>query len=127
MSQVIENKDVNITMLKKRSDFLRVAGLRKKWISKAMVVQVAAKPSGEKEGIRVGYTASKKVGNAILRNKAKRRLREVVKKVMAEDAKLNYDYVIIARKEITEYPFNELIRDMKWCLRKLHDDKSKKS
>jgi ribonuclease P protein component len=124
MSQAIENKDINISTLKKRSDFLRVAGLRKKWISKAMVVQVAAKPDDLKDGIRVGYTASKKVGNAILRNKAKRRLREVVKEVMATDAKLNYDYVIIARKEITEHPFNELIRDLKWCLRKLHDNKS---
>lgn len=117
MGQAVENKDLKLETLKKRSDFLRVAAAGKKWISPPMIIQMS---SGENEEIRVGYTASKKVGNAPIRNRAKRRLREVVRRVMTGSGKCGYDYVIIARRTIDEYPFEALIRDMKWSLKRLH-------
>ena len=89
-----------------------------------MVVQISPSLYNKKQqisDIRVGFTASKKVGNAVLRNKAKRRLREVVRHVMTTEGKENYDYVIIARDVATLNPFNQLIRDMKWSLKRLHD------
>ncbi|HPF47103.1 MAG: ribonuclease P protein component [Alphaproteobacteria bacterium] len=126
MSQAIDNKREKIETIKKRSDFLRVAETRKKWISPAVIVQVAKNKDIVADKIRVGYTASKKVGNAVLRNRAKRRMREAARLVMSENGVKSHDYVLIARKEITERPYSELIRDLKWSLKRLHvepDDK----
>ncbi len=120
MMQVIENKGLKVETLKKRTDFLRVAGANRKWVTPTIVVQTCVQPEKDNETIRIGYTASKKVGNAVRRNHAKRRMREVVKKVMTVSAEKNHDYVLIARKEIAELPFNELIRDLKWALKRLH-------
>lgn len=119
MTQMTENKALKIETLKKRSDFLRIAGANQKWVTPAMIVQTCEKLPGE-DIIRVGYTASKKVGNAVRRNRAKRRLREAVKLVMSRSAVKGHDYVLIARKEIAEIKFNDLIRDLKWALRRLH-------
>ena len=124
MCEPVENKQLSIRTLKNRSDFLRVAKQNKKWISSSMVVQISPSLYNKHQqisDIRVGFTASKKVGNAVLRNKAKRRLREVVRHVMTTEGKENYDYVIIARDVATLNPFNQLIRDMKWSLKRLHD------
>ncbi len=120
VKQVLDNKGVKIATLKKRSDFLRVASVGKKWISKAMIIQVSKQPENVEYDIRIGYTASKKVGNAVIRNRAKRRLREAVKQVLKVDGSANHDYVLIARREIIGYSFKELIRDLKWSIRKLH-------
>ena len=121
MSQVIEEKEQKFDTLKNRSDFLRVAGMRQKWVTPAMIIQVLSNRNNDSEEVRVGYTASKKVGNAVQRNFAKRRMREVAKKVFPNKAKEGHDYVLIARREISEYPFNELIRDLKWALKRLHE------
>lgn len=120
MSQAIDNNEQSIETLKNRSDFLRVASTRKKWITPAMIVQIAPRFDQESDSIKVGYTASKKVGNAVARSLAKRRMREVVKQVMKACAPENHDYVMIARREILEYPFDQLIRDLKWALKRLH-------
>ena len=121
MSQVIEEKEQKFDTLKNRSDFLRVAGMRQKWVTPAMIIQVLSNRNNDSEEVRVGYTASKKVGNAVQRNFAKRRMREVAKKVFPNKAKEGHYYVLIARREISEYSFNELIRDLKWALKRLHE------
>ncbi len=120
MTQVIENKGLTIDTLKKRSDFLRIAAANKKWITPAMIVQTCENTIDDSSTVRVGYTASKKVGNAVKRNHAKRRLREAAKQVMGVSAVKNHDYVLIARQQIAEIKFKELIRDLKWALKRLH-------
>ena len=122
MSQVIEKKELKINKIKKRHDFLRVAAGQRKWITPAMIVQFESIPDNEIFELRVGYTASKRVGNAVIRSRAKRRMREVARQVLGKFAHVGYDYVIIARREIINYPFNELIRDLKWALKRLHED-----
>ena len=92
-----------------------------------MIVQFGSMPEDETSELRVGYTASKKVGNAVIRNRAKRRMREVTRQVLGKFAHAGHDYVIIARREITDYPFKELIRDLKWALKRLHEDTTKKT
>jgi len=129
MSQENEKIRPEVHVLKKRQDFLRVAATRKKWVSQSMVVQMAASPDeiippgAEEAGlIRVGFTASKKVGNAVMRNRAKRRLREVARKILPEEGRKGFDYVIIARDKLPSQAFDQLIRDFKWCLKRLHAD-----
>lgn len=123
MSEDVENKGKKVPTLKKRSDFLSVASTRQKWITPAFIIQLGKAD----EGItRVGYTASKKVGNAVARSRAKRRLREVVRNMAGACNFKNRDYVFIARQEILTYPFDQLIRDAKWALKRLEGLKQKK-
>ena len=62
---------------------------------------------------KVGYTASKKIGGAVMRNRAKRRMRFLAKEVLFDNAKPNTNYVIIARRKILEYPFSQMANDLK--------------
>jgi ribonuclease P protein component len=62
---------------------------------------------------KVGYTASKKIGGAVMRNRAKRRMRFLAKEVLFNSAKPNTNYVIIARRKILEYPFSQMANDLK--------------
>lgn len=74
-----------------------------------------------KDFCRIGYTVSKKVGNAVARNKAKRRLREVFAKLANDYAKTHYDYIIIAKKEIAEADFSKISSDLKFCLKRINN------
>ncbi|MCL4159843.1 UNVERIFIED_CONTAM: hypothetical protein GTU68_017970, partial [Idotea baltica] len=75
------------------------------------------RPEGSVEGIRIGYTCSKKVGNAVARNRAKRRLREVARVVLPQNGKTGHDYVLIGRRNATaDLPFSQLLCDMEKAL-----------
>ncbi len=71
------------------------------------------------EFVRVGFTVSKTVGNAVLRNRAKRRLREAVRELIPTYAKKSCDYVIIAKKEISGAEFANILSDLKFCLKRI--------
>lgn len=71
--------------------------------------------------INVGFTCSKKVGNAVARNRAKRRLREIARLMLAEHGKAGWDYVLIGRKDVTAtWDFAQMLKDLEWALRKVH-------
>ena len=72
-----------------------------------LVVQASA--GGDCAPIRVGYTVTRKVGNAVERNRVKRRLREVVRARIGE--RRGGDYVIIGRRAALARPFDALLRD----------------
>lgn len=120
MNEVVENKGIKLETLKKRSDFLRIASTRKKWVTPAMVIQISEPDYDDDTVIQVGYTASKKVGNAVARSRAKRRMREAAEKVLTGCGSQKYAYVLIARHEILTCKFDQLIRDLKWALKRLH-------
>ena len=63
--------------------------------------------------ITVGFTATKKIGNAVKRNKAKRLMRELARKVLIKYGKINYYYVIIAKNSIFGAPFDTLEIELK--------------
>jgi ribonuclease P protein component len=110
--------------LLQRKDFLRVAGGRRKSAMPGLILQalpneetVEAGPQAEAR--RVGFTASKKVGNAVARNRAKRRLRAAARQVMAAHAAPGHDYVLIARNETPDHPYISLVAELETALKRL--------
>jgi ribonuclease P protein component len=103
--------------LLKRSDFLLLNSKGKKWVSKGMIV--LAHPN-DLDKCRVGFTVTKKLEKtAVGRNRMKRRLRAVAADILPNFAKTGMDYVLIARHETATRPYNELQKDLRWCLEKL--------
>jgi ribonuclease P protein component len=108
--------------LKKRRDFLSASRARRQGTA-SMMVQMRDRKD-DTETLRVGFTCSKKVGNAVARNRAKRRLREAARLVLPEHARPGHDYVLIGRFEATAArPFDKLLGDLKHALKKLHGAK----
>jgi len=113
-----------VLRLKKRSDFLRVAACQRKIVMPTMIVQCAERSQIDKTGrllpsLRVGFTASRKVGGAVQRNRARRRLRAVVEAVCPSFAFAHEDIVLIARPVTGTVPFPSLLRDFRQALNRL--------
>ena len=102
--------------LKKRPEFLYVAGKGNKWVSDSVIVQSIETDNG---GVRFGYTATKKIGNAVIRNRAKRRLRAAILEISRSEKLKSADIVLIARDKTKDQPWDKIIKDVRWCLKRL--------
>ena len=107
-----------VPRLKRRSEFLRVAGTRKKWATPGLILQIRNCDDAEIP-VRVGFTVSRKVGNAVERNRARRRLRAAAWEIVADFARPGCELVIIGRRETLNRPFQALIKDLKTALKRL--------
>lgn len=96
---------------------MRVAGTGIRFVSPAFVLQRAA-PEPDKNAVRYGLTATKKLGGAVVRNRARRRLRALAQSVLLEKA-LPGDYVLIAREAALTRPFVQIKADLEKALRVL--------
>lgn len=110
--------------LKRRPEFLAVAGTRRKWVAPGLILQVRAHDARQHPGegeptVRIGLTASRKVGNAVVRNRARRRLRALATALLADHAEPGHDFVLIARTETATRPFADLTGDLTKGLRRL--------
>lgn len=107
--------------LKKRSDFLRLQKSGRKWVSKSLILQVMDQPGDQQhEPFRFGITVTRRtVKSAVGRNRIKRRLRALAFDTLPDIAKKNTDFVLIGRADTANFPYEDLERDLKWCLKRL--------
>lgn len=126
--------------LKTRPQFLKVAAARRKWVTPGLVLQAARRQPGktraapdvrpaeaaegrgedrEEAEVRVGFTVTRKVGNAVERNRVKRRLRAAAAEVFAEHGRAGTDYVVIGRAATLTRPYDALRRDLEQAIVKV--------
>ena len=107
------------TILALRSDFLRAASARRQG-AQGFLLQARRRDDGS-DAVRVGFTCSKKIGNAVMRNRAKRRLRALSREVLATRARPGWDYVLVARPDATiSRGWPELCADLMQALARIH-------
>lgn len=112
-----------LILIKKRPDFLHVTRNGHKVVKSGFVLQAApSRRSFLTPVYRIGYTASKKIGNAVCRNRAKRRLRTVCRALLPLEAVVGYDYVIIARHAVLEMPYQKLFKELKFALTEIKQE-----
>ncbi len=110
---------LSFEVLKNRSDFLRAA--RGKRVHSTSFVLQGWNRHDESGPVRVGFTCSKKVGNAVARNRAKRRLREIARLGMPQYGKAGWVYVLIGRRSVTAITvFTSMQDELRAALAKLH-------
>jgi ribonuclease P protein component len=103
--------------LKQRADFLAAATGAK--ISAAAFV-LQARKRVDNGPARFGFTVSKKVGNAVERNRVRRRLREIVRLSAAIRIRSGHDYVLIGRRAALKVPFARIAEEFEGAMRRMH-------
>lgn len=108
-----------LTTLQNRPDFLRAASAQRQGTG-GFLLQ-ARDRKDDTTTVRVGFTASKKIGNAVARNRAKRRLREVARALLPGGGRAGWDYVLVAKPGVTTIrDFALLLDDLRGALSRVH-------
>jgi ribonuclease P protein component len=101
--------------LKRRAEFLRVAAKGRKAAVHGLVLQALAQPDPEAPA-RIGFTVTRKVGNAVVRNRTRRRLKEAARLLLREQPVVGFEVVVIGRDATRSRPFDALIDDLRRAL-----------
>lgn len=108
-----------LNVLPVRADFLKAASARRQGTS-SFLLQGRDRRDGTVT-TRIGFTASKKVGNAVIRARAKRRLRALARDLLAELGQPGWDYVLVARPDATvSRNFAEMLADLRSAFASVH-------
>lgn len=108
--------------LKKRRQFLALNGGARGFGS-ALVLQARPRDypgAGEAEGPRFGFTVTKKVGNAVVRNRIRRRLKAAVAELPQDGLRADHDYVVIAKRPALTAPYDTLAAELRRVLAQAH-------
>jgi len=121
MEQQLPNKGVgagSFGRLRKRAEFQRVARGRRKALE-AFTLQAAPREAGHDgpAGARVGFTVTRKVGNAVVRNRIRRRLKEALRAAHPLEVEPDCDYVLMARRDALARSFAALVEDLRQAFR----------
>lgn len=109
----------SVKTLQSRAEFLKAAAARRQGTA-SFLLQARDRRDGNPQ-TQVGFTASKKIGNAVLRNRAKRRLRSAARAVLPAEGRPGWDYVLVARPQATvTQPFAQMLRDLQAALAAVH-------
>lgn len=100
--------------LTRRGEFLRAAGRGRKIARPGLVLQALSGTGGP---LRLGFTATKRIGGAVIRNRAKRRLREAARLTLSVSPPEGWDLVLVAREATPTRPFGALLGDLRGALR----------
>ena len=110
--------------LRQRRDFLFVQQKGVRQVMTHFILQAAVKPASTalqpELSYRTGVTASKKVGNAVARNRAKRRMRALFRKLECDHAPSGTDYVLVARHSLVKAAWSELSADFSIAAKRIH-------
>ena len=102
--------------LKKNKEFKKVYENGKSYATRNLVIYVLNYEKGDKN--RYGLSVSKKIGNAVVRNKLKRRLREIIREFEKEYDFKSYDIIFIARNPVVDLKYKQIKRDIKRLYKK---------
>ena len=113
---------MKLQTLKHRKDFVLSNKFAKKIFSKNFIIQKYTNSDIIDLNLKFGFTATKKIGNAVTRNRAKRRMRALVSRFVQEDIN-SFDnkssYVLVAKSSLNKALFINLYSEMQQCLNKL--------
>ena len=109
-----------IRVIKKRKDFIKVAQSGQKVIQSSLILQAAFNFKCPDNTYEVGYTATKKLGKAHIRNRTKRRLRILAREFLPYNHLSQVQYVLIGRYNTADCSFEQLRLDMQYALTKIH-------
>ncbi|MBL6609874.1 MAG: ribonuclease P protein component [Rhodobacteraceae bacterium] len=114
-----------LVKLRERSDYL-AAAKAKRVSTTGLVLQASKRVETSAPRTRYGITCSKKVGNAVARNRAKRRLRALANSVLPHLGRNGWDYVLIGRAQTTiNQPFDMLLENLRFAIKKLHQSETR--
>ena len=117
--------------IKTRPDFLAVRGGLKASCSACLIEARPRRPSAsapvkskskavDPTLVRFGFTVTKKLGNSVVRNRIRRRLKAAIVASAGSRTLPGYDYVVVARSAAFDRPYDDLVADLSRCLDKLH-------
>lgn len=107
-----------LNRLKKRKEFVSVAKAGHKVVTTTFVLQ--AMGGAGHDAVRAGFTVTKKVGNAVVRNRIRRRMRAAAAEVLPQSGRAGYDYVLIGRGQTLDTPYEILLRDLSYGIKRLN-------
>ncbi len=108
-----------LATLKTRAEFLRVKG-GPRWSTPAFALEARPRPEGAQSAARFGFTVSKKIGGAVVRNRVRRRLRALIAALDPACVRQGCDYVLIARPGAVVRSYRDLKSDLEQALTRVH-------